>query len=781
MKRYKKEIILGALIIFAIFATYKFSWWMLKFRYNTIEVASLSTSQAYQYLRVVPGRFLRNWLLLGPIVIEADGAGELTTEDLKERAFDRDFLTRAGGESSASLAEEESIQVDGKTLDWESHIPVGQPAADKREVDLGAIYGVKNSVIYALAEVQASKTGARFAAIGTDGAVKLWVNGKQVLSSGAARWLTKDDDIVRVNLRKGRNQILLKLVSMKKKWRFAFRFVEPSAALFASAITGKKETAAMLLEERVPAGVRDHTRQTPLHQAAYYGRREVAELLLREGADVNASSIDGLTPLHMAQRSGATEMAGFLVEQGADPDSLPAEKSLQVDALCSSFSVEGRPGVAVMVIQKGRIVHSKGYGSPRLNRKVSITPQTPMAINSIAKQFTAVAILLLKDRGKLKLSDPLTKYIPEYPSYGDEITISHLLNHTSGAPNWIATRNQAYPITKEDFLKALKVRNERTVAPGEMNDYAQLNYILLSLIVERVSGLEFHEFMASEIFAPLGMERTVVLSPGMKEIPGRAIGYVEDSDNYMPCDLYHHMHNQGAGDIVSTLEDFALWYEALFGNRILKQETVAEMTSPKKLRNGKASSWGYGWQVLNWRGIKWWTHSGMSRGFKSIVSHYPERDLTIVVLSNAGRLDASTLEGRIELVYLADELGPKFGKNGMRVGNEPPLKAMWTMVEECERGVALSCELMGNRHEFGISATKDSETAISYYAKACDGGNIVGCRRAGLVCLGLDDTNATKKRAAGFFRIGCARKDERSCKKLKAIGLPMVEEKTPVP
>jgi CubicO group peptidase (beta-lactamase class C family) len=277
---------------------------------------------------------------------------------------------------------------------------------------------------------------------------------------------------------------------------------------------------------------------------------------------------------------------------------------------------------SVLVAKDGKIIFSKSYGMADLEWSVPNSPTTRFNIASMTKQFTAASILLLEDRGKLKTDDLVKKYLPDAPASWDKITIYHLLTHTSGIPNDAAKYEPGTP----DKL----VFNDRPLnsQPGEQWAYTNLGYIVLGYLLERISGQTYEEFVRENIFKPLSMNDSGLMS-FVSILPRRASGYWPGSNGIENADRsFDTRIGFSAGSLYSTTEDLFRWEEALFGGRVLSPASLRKMTTPFK------SDYACGLYAKRVNGHLMIEHDGNNIGFNSDMAYYPEERIAAIVLAN---------------------------------------------------------------------------------------------------------------------------------------------------
>lgn len=315
----------------------------------------------------------------------------------------------------------------------------------------------------------------------------------------------------------------------------------------------------------------------------------------------------------------------------------------KVDKLVQSRLTERQiPGAAVAVIQAGRVVKLKGYGVASLEFGVPVTVDTAFEIGSVSKQMTAAGIMLLVEDGKVSLDEKISKYLPGTPEAWKDVTVRHLLTHTSGVKSYSSLDGFA-------LLKRLKVEAFiKQLAPyplefpvGERNIYSNSGFTLLAYIIESASGRPYSEFMQERIFRPLGMTKTTDRDPQFI-VKNRATGYEWNGSRYEGRD-WDLTDLKGAGSIVSTISDMVKWNTALNGSAFLKPSSKAEMWKQFTFNNGTLSPYGFGWRISDIRGHKLIGHTGQTSGFGAANFRYASKNLTVVVLTNLGESGMGSL------------------------------------------------------------------------------------------------------------------------------------------
>jgi CubicO group peptidase (beta-lactamase class C family) len=343
----------------------------------------------------------------------------------------------------------------------------------------------------------------------------------------------------------------------------------------------------------------------------------------------------------------------------------------KLDSIFSPLVNRRSPGLAVLVQKDGRTLFRKGYGVRDLRTLARIDAKTDFRLASCTKQFTAMAIMLLVHDGKLRYDDKLTQIFPDFPDYGRAITIRHLLTHTSGLPDYEdlmemaekahrPTWTAAHQIQDDEVLDLLKHQTRPKFAPGTSWSYSNSAYVVLGLIVARVSGAPFGRFLHDRIFAPLQMKSTLAYIKGKNSPPERAYGHTKKGNGFVESDQSSTSATLGDGGVYSNLVDLAKWDAALQTGALLSQEEMKAGKLPARLLDGSEPHWptqpgddnlnpgkpvsyGFGWFLDPYKGRARMWHSGTTQGFRTVIERFTEEDLTIIILCNRTDLDPSTL------------------------------------------------------------------------------------------------------------------------------------------
>ena len=325
------------------------------------------------------------------------------------------------------------------------------------------------------------------------------------------------------------------------------------------------------------------------------------------------------------------------------------ELAQYADRLLAETYPADQPGATALIVRNGETVLRKGYGMANLELGVPIQPDMVFELGSITKQFTAAAILMLQERGQLSVDDEITKYLPDYPTHGQKITLHHLLTHVSGIPSYTGmpewrTRVRE-DLTVQQLIDMFKDK-PLEFNPGEKWAYNNSAYILLGAVIEKVSGKSYEDFVEQEIFAPLGMKRSYY-GHQREVVPGRVEGYDKEGEGYQIAEYISMTQPYAAGSLLSTLDDLALWAEALAGGKVIKKESLERMTTPAKLTSGQSTKYAYGLGISDEEGTRVIEHGGGIFGFVTDLLHVPDRRLLVIVLSNNTSQDPEALAYRV--------------------------------------------------------------------------------------------------------------------------------------
>jgi CubicO group peptidase (beta-lactamase class C family) len=303
----------------------------------------------------------------------------------------------------------------------------------------------------------------------------------------------------------------------------------------------------------------------------------------------------------------------------------------KIDALMRAY--EGAvPGAAVAVRSDGATIFRRAYGLANVEERVAATTETNYRLASLTKQFTAAAILLLREDARLSIDDPVRRWLPTLPVSADEMIIGHLLTHTSGLIDYedLIPEGTEAQLHDADVLRLLEGEDRRYFTPGTKYRYSNSGYALLALIVERAAGQNFAAFLRGRIFLPLGMRTTVAFEEGISSVANRAFGYTAARQSWLRSDQNLTSATLGDGGIYSSIDDLAKWDAALYEGGLLRPESLRLAFQPATPTGDPAVQYGFGWRIS---GRTVW-HSGESTGFRNVIVHHLELRSTVIVLTN---------------------------------------------------------------------------------------------------------------------------------------------------
>lgn len=326
-----------------------------------------------------------------------------------------------------------------------------------------------------------------------------------------------------------------------------------------------------------------------------------------------------------------------------------ADDSRAIDSLFAAYGGPSKPGATIVVISAGMVVTRRAYGMADLERNVTATPETNYRLASVSKQFTAMCIMLLARDGRLQLDQPVRSILRELPSVAAPVTIRHLLNHTSGLVDYedLIPDSRTTQLDDQDVLSMLASKDSVYFPAGTAYRYSNSGYVLLGMIVARVSGMTFAQFLQTRIFGPLGMTATVAHVEGTDTVPHRAYGYSPRGGVFEQTDQSVTSATLGDGGIYSNVDDMARWDRALTEGTLVPADLMTVATTPPQLPRGATTEYGFGWFIDTYRGEKRWRHTGETSGFRNAILRFPARKLTIVILTNRSSGEPQAIAERV--------------------------------------------------------------------------------------------------------------------------------------
>jgi CubicO group peptidase (beta-lactamase class C family) len=339
--------------------------------------------------------------------------------------------------------------------------------------------------------------------------------------------------------------------------------------------------------------------------------------------------------------------------------------SAQLDSVFAPHVTGKSPGLAVLVRKNARTVFQRGYGVGDLRTLQRIDAGTDFRLASFTKQFTAMAVMLLVHDGKLRYDQPLTEIFPGFPPYARAITLRHLLTHTGGLTDYEDAMDARqwtpeHQIQDEDTLALLQRQGAPKFAAGTSWAYSNSAYVLLGLMVAKISGEPFEQFLQERIFQPLHMTNTLAYRKGRNTVPHRAFGHSKRAGEWVQTDQSSTSATLGDGGVYSNLADLAKWDAALQQHTLLGETEMSAALTPVKLANGGQPGWpstpgddnlnpgkpvayGFGWFLDPYHGRPRMWHSGSTQGFRTVIQRFPSEKLTVIILCNRTDLDAAAL------------------------------------------------------------------------------------------------------------------------------------------
>ena len=366
------------------------------------------------------------------------------------------------------------------------------------------------------------------------------------------------------------------------------------------------------------------------------------------------------------------------------------DAAAKVDAVFADLAKPDSPGCSVGVIRDGKLIYAKGYGQAVLEHGVPNTSKTVFDIGSVSKHFTAAAIVLLAQQGKLSLDDEVRKYVPELPDYsakygGRKLTIRHLLHHTGGVRNY----DTLMALTATDFsgrtgdreaMDYIARQKELNFAPGDDYLYSNSGYFLLSQVVKGASGKTLRQFAAENIFGPLGMTDTVFLDDTTMVVPRRAVGYDAKRGGGFVVEM-SGFEQTGDGAVQTTVEDFLLWDRNFYDGKVLGAQGLEWMQTPGVLNDGKKITYAFGLVVSKHKGLPLVEHGGSWAGYRAQYMRFPEQKFSVVCLCNLANANPARRARRVAEAYLGDLMkdeAPKAAANAAPAqGNQKTDPAAW--------------------------------------------------------------------------------------------------------
>lgn len=322
----------------------------------------------------------------------------------------------------------------------------------------------------------------------------------------------------------------------------------------------------------------------------------------------------------------------------------------RVDPLFREYQGDDKPGAAVSIIHKGAPIVTKTYGMANLEENLPVKSETNFRLASVTKQFTALCIMLLVERDSLSYSSTLKDIFPEFPEYGSQITVQHLLQHQSGliAYEDLIAADMKVQVHDSDVLQLMKNETSTYFQPGTDYRYSNSGYAVLAMIIEKISEKSFAEFLQENVFAPIEMNNSVAFENGKSTVLHRAYGYSVEADSIYRNDQSITSAVLGDGGIYSSLDDLFRWDQALYTELLVSKESMQHAFTPA------LSNYGFGWRIDNYKGHSRVHHTGSTRGFRIVISRFPDDEFTVIILTNRNGPAVSQIADELTDIFLIE-------------------------------------------------------------------------------------------------------------------------------
>ena len=586
---------------------------------DTTAVADDDATRTPDYGPDSANKYLRIWLTLRPIKTSDDA---LDTDAL-HAALQRDYL---GGEAEVAPSAGDIVTIDGKEYRWELL------QSERDQIDL-MVPGVNcdYAIAYAFATVTTDEDWSGLLGIGSDDGVKVFVNGEAVFETSTPRPIVDDQDLIDIRLPRGVNRILLKIQNVTAGWGFSCRWIDG------------KGIASLL------------------GAAAMAGDLDRVDTLLTRGADPNAPSDVLAPPLQLARIFGHVDVARRLIDAGAEVQAAVDPVAI-ADAIMSQAYPSDKPGAAVKIVRKGEVLYDRQFGLANISDGIPVTADTKFRIASITKQFVACAILKLQEEGLLTVDDVVSKYVDGL-AHGDLITLRHMLQHTSGLQNYTNIpalwKIWAAETSREDLMAAF-AGDDLIFAPGTWAAYCNTGYYLLGMVVAKVSGKPWEEFVKERFIEPLGLTNTGIYSAS-DILKSEAVGYVDQGEKVAKAGTLHPSYCDAAGGLYSTVTDMCKWNAAVFGGKVISAESLTAAHTCATLADGRESNmpYGLGWAMRTFRDVTFIAHGGGIPGFLSDLTHIVEADADLAFTQNTTSAPIGKVTGQLAQIFLGDVMSSR--------------------------------------------------------------------------------------------------------------------------
>lgn len=334
----------------------------------------------------------------------------------------------------------------------------------------------------------------------------------------------------------------------------------------------------------------------------------------------------------------------------------PAQTTAVTEYVKGEMERQHIPGLALLVVKSGKIMRAEGFGLANVELQVPVKPETVFQSGSVGKQFTATAVMMLVEEGKIALDDPLTKYFADAPATWKDVTVRELLSHTAGFGDYPKNFDYRKDWTEDEELKLVE-SIPLAYPPGTKWEYSNFGYVTLGFLIHRVTGKFYGDFLQERIFQPLGMTSTRIISEA-DIVPNRAAGYRRVKGELRNQEWVSPVVNTTAdGSLYFTILDLEKWDAALYTEKLLKRSSLDVMWTPAKLKNGQPNkgNYGFGWFIDDRHGHRCIHHDGAWQGFETAIDRYVDDQLTVVALSNLQGAKPGKITQHVAELYLAEK------------------------------------------------------------------------------------------------------------------------------
>ncbi len=331
--------------------------------------------------------------------------------------------------------------------------------------------------------------------------------------------------------------------------------------------------------------------------------------------------------------------------------------SERIDQLMQAHTGIAFPGAAVLVVKNGEPIHQRGYGMADLENDIVATAETNYRLASLSKAFTSLAIVILVERGLVDYEAPMTHYLDGFSAYGDDIKIRHLLHHQSGLKDYESRipTHWTHQLTDHDVVEILSWQSGTDFAPGSEYRYSNAGYSALAVIVSKVSGMSFAEFLHREIFLPLGMLNSVAYEKDISAVSNRAYGYTSlDKGLFVQTDQNRASAILGDGGVYSSVTDMFYWDQALYSLPMISEASRQKIFTPGRLNDGTSTNYGFGWNIEFWQDRRRISHTGSTIGFRSVFRRFPDQGFSVFIIANQSNVSLCDIADLIADMYFED-------------------------------------------------------------------------------------------------------------------------------